>query len=52
MENKKEKMNSEQPFIIRRSVTVNNEDEEKRLEEEKLKKERERNKGIGFVEKK
>ena len=51
MENKKEKMNSEQPFIIRRSVTVNNEDEEKRLEEEKLKKERERNKGIGFVEK-
>ena len=51
MENKKEKMNSEQPFIIRRSVTVNNDEEQKKLEEEKQKKERERNKDIGFVEK-
>ncbi len=38
MENKKEKMNSEQPFIIRRSVTVNNDEEQKKLEEEKQKK--------------
>ena len=51
MENKKEKKNSEQPFIIRRSVTVNEDEEQRRLEEDKRRKEQARSKEVGFVEK-
>jgi translation initiation factor IF-2 len=49
MENKKEKKNSEQPFIIRRSVTVND-DDQKRLDDEKRLKEQSRKKDVGFIE--
>ena len=51
MENKKEKKNSEQPFIIRRSVTVSEDEEQRRLEEDKRRKEQARSKEVGFVEK-
>lgn len=51
MENKKGKKNLDQPFIIRRSVTVNEDEEQKRLEDEKRRKDQNRNKDVGFVEK-
>ncbi len=51
MENKKGKKNLDQPFIIRRSVTVNEDEEQKRLEDEKRRKDQNRSKDVGFVEK-
>ena len=51
MENKKGKKNLDQPFIIRRSVTVNEDEEQKRVEDEKRRKDQNRSKDVGFVEK-